>query len=320
MLKTHFMRNGLYLILLLSLFTSCDDGDIIVNNFEFDSRTISLCDGIGKTKVLYKINNQDVYEAISLVANNSNFSETSNVLIQNSTSTISFELSGTNKLNFRTFDGEVPPTYFCSDIPASSPKVIEEFVSVGGLVTITTEPVTANETDTDGDNVPNNKEFNGDTDDDGIPDFRDIDDDGDNVPTKVEVANASGDPTNTDGYRDTDEDGIPNYLDKDDDDDGTDTKFEVTEADQYPTDPANQSNGLFFYLDRSRTTGLDDVTATLANQINTRYRSVISISNLKLQNQDGSGEEISFSNYDFGEYLSDPVELIIESGTTATNN
>ena len=264
------MRNGLYLILLLSFFTSCNDGDIIVNNFEFESRTISLCEGIGKTKVMYKINNQDVNEAISLVANNSNFSEVSKVLLQNSTSTISFELGGTNKLNFRTFDGEVPSTYFCSDIPASSPKVIEEFVSVGGMVTITSEPVTANETDTDGDNVPNNKEFNGDTDGDGIPDFRDIDDDGDNVPTREEVATGSGDPTNTDGFRDTDEDGIPNYLDKDDDDDETDTRDEVTEADQFPNLAPNFSNGIAFYLDKNKTNGLDNVTAVLVNKINTR--------------------------------------------------
>ena len=312
------MRNSLYLILVLNFLTSCDDGDIIVNDFEFDSRTISLCEGIGKTKVMYKINNQDVFEAISLVANNPNFSDASKVISQNTASTISFELSGTNKLNFRTFDGEIPSTYFCSDIPASSPDVIEEFVSVGGMVVITTEAVSANETDTDGDNVPNNKEFNGDTDGDGIPDFRDIDDDGDNVPTREEIANASGDPINSDNYRDTDEDGIPNYLDNDDDGDGTLTKLEVTTAEQFPNNPANFSNGIAFYLDKNKTNGLDSVTAILVNKINTKYRTVISIQNLKLQNQDGSGEEISFSNYDFGEYLSDPIELII-GANTATN-
>ncbi len=316
MLKTKTMRNCRYLIILLVLFTSCNDGDIIVNNFEFEDASIKSCDKVGRPKVFFKINIEDVFESISLVTNNASVSDSASILTTKTENVIRFALDNNNKINYRIYDGTITREYFCNTLPPSSPKVLQEFVSVGGTVVITTEPATANDTDTDGDGVPNTKEFIGDTDGDGIPDIKDIDDDGDNVPTRVEVTNGSGDPVNLAGDRDTDQDGMPNYLDPDDDGDGALTKFEVTEADQFPTDPENIANGLAFYLDKTRTNALNEVTAIIINKIDTKYRSLITIQNLQLQNQDGSGEEISFSSYDFGEFLSTPVKIIILPNTT----
>jgi hypothetical protein len=48
-----------------------------------------------------------------------------------------------------------------------------------------------------------------DTDEDGLPNYRDPDDDGDGIPTLLEDANGNGNPTDDD----SDGDGIPNYLD-----------------------------------------------------------------------------------------------------------
>jgi hypothetical protein len=73
--------------------------------------------------------------------------------------------------------------------------------------------------------VPNALEFDGDTDGDGIPNYKDYDDDGDNVPTINESPDPNGDGDLSD-MKDTDSDSIPDYLDMDDDNDGTDTKFE----------------------------------------------------------------------------------------------
>lgn len=75
------------------------------------------------------------------------------------------------------------------------------------------------EADFDGDGLTNNQEdidkdgdvMNDDTDDDGVPNYRDIDDDGDGILTINEDANEDGDLTNDDD----DGDGIPNYLDPD---------------------------------------------------------------------------------------------------------
>ena len=74
---------------------------------------------------------------------------------------------------------------------------------------------TFNQTDHDGDSVPSyledidsNRYFDDDTDDDGLPNYRDLDDDGDGVPTRQEYdINNDGIPDDSDG------DGTPDYLD-----------------------------------------------------------------------------------------------------------
>ena len=76
---------------------------------------------------------------------------------------------------------------------------------------------TYNTTDHDGDSVPTHLEdvdgdsyFDDDTDNDGIPNYRDVDDDNDGVLTRNEY------DTNGDSIPDdTDNDGTPDYLDND---------------------------------------------------------------------------------------------------------
>lgn len=305
-------------------FISCNDGDIIINNFDFEDASLSSCAKTGKSKVLYKINNENVFETISLRVSNANFSDLAGVLSPTS-GEIRIPLPSTNgandaKLIYRTYDGEVPNNYFCGDIPPSSPKVREEFLSVGGTIVIATEEELANTTDQDGDGVLDVNEFDGDTDEDGIPDIQDVDDDGDNVLTSSEIANAANDNTNEDGLRDTDEDDKPNYLDNDDDGDGLLTKYEVTMDAQFPTDPANRNEaGVAFYLDRFETNSFTEVTEILPNILKVRYRSIITIEDLQLQNQDGSAEEISFESYNFGDFSSTPVDKDITSSAGTTN-
>lgn len=306
------MYRYLGVLFLLVFFTSCDDGDIIVTSFDFENQELSVC-GEGSSKVLYNINNENIFETISFTLSSSQLSVLENVLATNTGQPITIQLTGSNEIIYRTYDGEVPATYFCGVIPPSSPRVIEEYKSVGGTVVIST--IVRDETDHDKDGIPSIDEGmnqgNGgrDTDGDGIPDYLDIDDDGDNVKTSVEIANAGDDPT-AGGYRDTDGDGIPNYLDPDDDGDGVPTKFEVTEANQDPT--ANFSpGGLPRYLDRFSTERFDAVDFVIENKIPIRYRSSIDVQNLKLKNQGGDGEEISFTTYNLGFFNSAPVETIL---------
>ncbi|HSM62805.1 MAG TPA: hypothetical protein VK833_02590, partial [Gillisia sp.] len=179
------MRNNIFILLLLLGFTSCNDGDIIINNFDFEDANLKSCNKTGKSKVLYKINNDNIFETISLRVSNSNFSDLTGVLSSTS-GTIRVSLPSSNgsndaKLIYRTYDGEVQNDYFCGDIPPSSPKVREEFLSVGGTIVIVTAEDLGSTTDQDGDGVLDVNEKDGDTDGDGIPDIQDVDDDGDNV-------------------------------------------------------------------------------------------------------------------------------------------
>ena len=313
------MRNYFYILFLLLGFTSCDDGDIIINNFDFEETNIKSCDKDGKPKVFYKINTNDVFESISLVTNNASISSLASIL-NTTTDPISFNLDDNNKINYRVYDGTVTRDYFCNTLPPSTPKVIQEFISIGGTVVITTEEKFPNVADSDGDGINDVDEEDGDTDGDGIMNKFDIDDDGDNVKTSSETATANNDPETPEGYRDTDNDGKPNYLDPDDDGDGVPTKNEVTAADQKPTDPVNATNGLFFYLDRNVSNGFEGVTFVIENSISVFYRSLITIERLKLQNQDGSAEEIAFNVYDLGEFISKNTTKTIEPTLATEEN
>ena len=68
------MKRFLIAIALLGLLTSCDDGDIIVTDFDFEDSTLQFCDGPDKF-VIYATNNDDVNESISLEFNNSNITK-----------------------------------------------------------------------------------------------------------------------------------------------------------------------------------------------------------------------------------------------------
>ncbi len=269
--------------------------------------------GIERNKVLYFIKNEGVFETISLKFSNPRISSQDGILTTDSTEIITFELNESNQVIYRTYDGAVPQNYFCSDIPPGSPRVLEQLKSVGGTVTITTISQPVNELDHDGDGIPSLREgmsTEQDTDDDGIPDYLDIDDDGDNVPTKTEIANSGGSPTNPE-YPDTFGNGIPNYLDPDDDGDGIPTKLEVTAEYQNPRAPQNQNEaGAYRYLNPLVSERFEStLDFTLLNTISRRYLSAIVITNLQLQNQGGNNEEISFAIYRLGTFTSSRVNI-----------
>jgi len=310
LLKMITMYRYLGVLILLVVFTSCNDGDIIVTSFDFENQELSVC-GEGTSKVLYNINNENIFETISFTLSSSQLSNLDNVLSINTDQAISIQLTGSNEIIYRTYDGTVPNNYFCGVIPPSSPKVQEEFKSVGGTVEIST--IVRDETDHDKDGVLSVDEGMSaglDTDGDGIPDYLDIDDDGDNVKTSVEIANAGDDPT-AGGYRDTDGDGTPNYLDPDDDGDGVPSKFEVTQENQDPASNFNAGN-IPKYLDLFSIDSFNEVDFVIENKIPVRFRSSIDIQNLKLKNQGGDGEEISFTTYNLGFFNSAAVEAILE--------
>lgn len=213
------------------LLTSCDDGDLIVTTFDFDSETqLQLC-GKNTTKVVYAFND-DPIESISLNFKSEDFDGTFFDTIPNPPARF-VELNQENTLIYRMYDGEVSNgNYFCSEVPPSSPRVLEQYKSTSGGSVILNTTVLKQD---DNDGVPkevedsngNGNYFDDDADSDGFPNFIDADDDNDNVPTLTEI---EGKETLPENYRDTDNDGIPNYLDPDDDGDGTISRYEDLNA------------------------------------------------------------------------------------------
>ncbi len=301
------MRRLFLGIFLLLFFNSCDDGEIIVTNFDFEDSTLKTCQGSNKN-VIYAINSQDVNESISLEFSSSilEFTENGKILPPGE-SPYSFELTGNNRVVYRLYNGDVPNDYFCNVVPPSEPVVVEEWISGSGA-TVVIQTSFGDETgsqDADGDGLDNSEEgWNPDgnsldTDGDGIPDYLDIDDDNDNVKTVTELANSADDPVTENGYRDTDEDGIPNYLDDDDDNDEVLTRFEVQEGDENNPTVFQTAQGIPNYLNPEQTASLQH-DIYLNHDITRDYNYQITIRNLKFIKNDGSGESIQFQTYNFG--------------------
>ena len=220
------MYRLLAIFFFLSLFLqSCNDGDIIVTTFNFDTAELKSCGGIGNY-VFYKVN-PDAQESLSLRIN---FNDS----LYRELGIREVVLDGTNNfVNYRTYDGALGNNYFCSSIPPTTPNVTVEYFAASGTAQIETIFVFD-----DFDGVPSEEEFNGDTDLDGIPNIYDEDDDGDNVSTALELDIT--DPFTT--ILDTDADGIPDYLDNDDDGDGVLTRNEDANGDLNPRNDVTDPN------------------------------------------------------------------------------
>lgn len=238
MLKILAMRKPLIVSFFISLllFFSCNDGDILTVEFDFED-TFSQCGDL----VFYKTKS-DPSESLSIVVNDINFEDLFEL-----TAGETLELtSNSNTFNYRTYSNvSLPSDLFCSDVPSSEVNITQDFDSSNNPSIFTT---TLTEDDNDG--IPAELEdLNGngdleddDTDGDGIPNYLDQDDDGDNVFTVTE----NPDYTEADGLanaQDTDGDNIPDYLDTDDDDDGVLTRDEESvDQDQNPTNDIRDPN------------------------------------------------------------------------------
>lgn len=311
------MRRLFLGILSVVMFASCDDGEIVVTNFDFEDSNLQFCAGPNKN-VIYAINNNDVFESISLEYNNNQLTtDEDGDLVPPDEEQISFSLSGNNRMVYRLYDSEVPSNYFCNVVPPSQPQVVEEWVSGTGATVFVNTGFTdeTGNADPDGDGLVNIEEGwdpdgadHQDTDNDEIPDYLDVDDDGDNVETLTELITNNEDPVNEDGLKDTDEDGIPNYLDEDDDGDAVITRFEVDEND--PDNPGGFSStgdGRPNYLNPEQTASFEH-QEYIPHDIDRSYGFQIFVENLKFERQDGSGETIQFQTYNLGNLRANRVE------------
>lgn len=123
-------------------------------------------------------------------------------------------------------------------------QVVEPTQSQSGVnngeMAVTSESIAIDDqSDGDGDGIPDVYERDGDTDMDGDPDVADADDDGDNLPTLFECPNGLPCP-------DSDGDGLPDYLDRDDDNDGVNTDDECPAG---PPCPDSDMDGIPDHID-----------------------------------------------------------------------
>lgn len=125
MYRTFTVMKKMISIFTLILCFSCNDGDFEVPAFEF-TETINHCGSF----ILYKTNAKKT-EAFILTIPSESFKE-----VEKETYTL--KLSSTIFVTYRAFDSAFTENYFCSAIPPTKPKVINELFAKNGEVIITT--------------------------------------------------------------------------------------------------------------------------------------------------------------------------------------
>ena len=310
----YFLR--LSILYTLLFFVSCDDGDIIVSDFDFENDTLDSCFSSEDEKTVFFNVNTDSDEVIFVITDGEfDFEEEFDSTIDLSTEVIGDDTNLFRYIKFDSFTSTDTNDYFCSAI-ASNLTIERQLNGNDGTLSITTTNTVELDGDEDNDGLTNEQEgymvdtpaedFDTlqDSDQDGIPDFRDQDDDNDNVATVNELYNKDDDGENitTDededgipdvvGFLDTDGDGNLDYLDTDDDGDGTPTRLEfVTDASSLrPESNLNDSEQLALYLDPTVAEDgtHEDTPIEISNSYTTNFETIVRINNLELS---GNGEE-----------------------------
>lgn len=128
------MKKVFGLLLGVFLLTGCDDGDLVLESFNFNNAPIQKCSD--KT-LLFKTSGE---ELLLLDIPASNFPNEVTPVDEPRIVTI----SGSNKVLYRKYSGNVSNTSICSVIPPASPTVLSEWTASGGgtIQIVTTEKTT----------------------------------------------------------------------------------------------------------------------------------------------------------------------------------
>ncbi|WP_396174230.1 hypothetical protein [Flavobacterium sp.] len=125
------MKRILGVLLLLFIFNACDDGDLKVDVIDFSDVDAVKCD---QKDIIYKIK---AAEMLLLVMPMSSL-PTDETTVNNP---LVLNISSTNKVIYRQYNGTVNADNICQDPPSATPIVIEEWTALTGTIQITTTAV-----------------------------------------------------------------------------------------------------------------------------------------------------------------------------------
>lgn len=121
------MKNVLRLIcVLLMAMTACDDGDVKVDDINFENVIAAVC---SSNNIIYKLSGN---QALLLQVENLS------TAFVNDVGSITLTIGGANQVRYRLYNGEISSASICDAIQPASPVVSEEWVAVSGSIVITT--------------------------------------------------------------------------------------------------------------------------------------------------------------------------------------
>jgi hypothetical protein len=123
------------LLLLIFLLNSCDDGNLIQEDIDFEDFTTQNC---STNNIIYKINDK---EALIIEIPSTNF--VNDPTTDNSPRTLSIS-STSNRVVYRFYNGTVSTDNICETIQPATPIVIDQWSATSGTIQITTTAIKSN--------------------------------------------------------------------------------------------------------------------------------------------------------------------------------
>ena len=130
------MKKLLVLAASVFLLQACDDGDITLESFNFDTVDVQECT---TNDLVFKINGEELL-LLNIPASSFANQETPDG------SPRIVNVSATNQIIYRIYSGNVASTNICATIPPATPVVEQEWNATGGTIEIITDALY----DTDG--------------------------------------------------------------------------------------------------------------------------------------------------------------------------
>jgi hypothetical protein len=121
------MKRFLGILFLSLILNSCDDGDLFLEDINFDNATVAKCETNG---IIYKLNEK---EALLL--------ELPRLVLPNETKTQSIIIGGENRVVYRFYDGKVSQENICETIPPATPIVTDQWNATAGIIEIASTPI-----------------------------------------------------------------------------------------------------------------------------------------------------------------------------------
>lgn len=132
------MKKALSLFVLLTLFNSCDDGNLTQEDISFDDVSVQTCTN---NDIIYKLKEQ---EALIMEIDKTYFP--TEVTEENDTIELNISTS-TNRVIYRFYNGTVASDNICETIAPATPVINEQWTATDGVIQIvTTAKKTTDET------------------------------------------------------------------------------------------------------------------------------------------------------------------------------
>jgi hypothetical protein len=122
------MKRFLGILFLVVMISGCDDGDLFLEDINFDNATVATC---ANNDIIYKLNEK---EALLL--------ELPGFIFPSETKTQEVTIGGSNRVVYRFFNGTVKDDNICETIPPATPIVVDQWIATpGGKIVITSTAI-----------------------------------------------------------------------------------------------------------------------------------------------------------------------------------